>query len=82
MADHWGLPLVEWPALLARALEFAGLSEEEEPADKGKKKPLIKQLERFKVLLGRKVSRIEFDKGKEFMGAVIPMLDKKKYEEC
>ena len=39
---------------------------------------LVKQLDRFKTLMGRKVSRIEFDKGKEFMGAVIPMLDAKK----
>lgn len=40
--------------------------------------PLTKQLERFKQLLGRKVARVEFDKGKEFMGDVTKMLNDKK----
>ena len=39
---------------------------------------LTAQIIRFKELMGKKVKKIEFDKGKEFMGAVIPMLDKKK----
>ncbi len=43
---------------------------------------LTAQIIRFKELMGKKVKKIGFNKDKEFMGAVNPMLDKKKYEEC
>lgn len=39
---------------------------------------LAKQMERFKVLMGFKVKRVESDFGSEFKGAVIDMLEKKK----
>ena len=39
---------------------------------------LVKQLDRFEELMGRKVVKVEFDKGKEFMGKIIPYLEKRK----